>query len=73
MRIELISKWFRSALIPAIVISSASFVLSGCGDTTPGIEGRGGLAPVSPIAKDKKAIEQSKAAILKGQGQPRHK
>jgi hypothetical protein len=60
-----VSKWFRAALIPAILISSASFALSGCGDTTSEPQNTGGFAPVSELSKDKKAMEQSKAAMLK--------
>ncbi len=71
MRIEGISKGFRAALIPAFLIASASFVLPGCGDSS-GPGGTGGLAPVSPLALDKKAMEESKAAMLKDRA-PRKK
>jgi PBP1b-binding outer membrane lipoprotein LpoB len=67
MRILRVSTWLRVAMIPALLISSALF-LSGCSETAPDAAGPGS-APIGPLAKDKKAMEQSKAAMLKSMSQ----
>jgi hypothetical protein len=73
MRIEGISKSVRAGVISAILISSASFGLSGC-DSDSGPAPGTGRAPVGPLASDKKALEESKAAMLKQQAAPgKHK
>jgi hypothetical protein len=64
MRTELDSKWLRGALIPALFFSG-SIVLSGCGDSAEQTNKAGGAA-VIPLAADRKAMEESKNAMMKG-------
>jgi hypothetical protein len=64
VRTELISKWLRAALIPALLISG-SLVLSGCGDAASDAN-KGNGAAVSPLATDRDAMKESRDAMLKG-------
>ena len=58
-------KWLEvAALILRAFLLSSPLVLSGCGDTAPDAA-KPGFAPIGPLAKDKKAMEESKAAMLK--------
>jgi len=63
MRTELMSKWLRAALMPALMISG-SLVLSGCGGATEEAAKPAGAA-VSPLASDRNAMEKSKEGMMK--------
>jgi hypothetical protein len=63
MRTELDSKWLRGALIPALLCSGL-IILSGCGDSAEQTNKAGGAA-VIPLATDRKALDESKNAMMK--------